>query len=137
MKGIVVCVNYDDLLRITLPLNMRHLTECLVVSAPGDKRTASIVAATPSANLYVTDAFYRKGAKFNKGAALEEGFDALGRDGWILVWDADTILPESVPMADTLDPLKLYGAKRRVLVDPKEYQPKLDLKSAQRLAASL
>ncbi len=76
----------------------------------------------PSARCHVTDLFTRDRAAFNKGAALEQGFDALGRDGWILIWDADTLFPDSVPFID-LHPAKLYGAKRRILEDPRKWSP--------------
>lgn len=113
VKGIVVCVDYDDYLSVTLPRNARHLTNILVVTSPADKRTQDVVKTVPSARCFLTDAFTRGGKQFNKGAALEEAFDALGRDGWILVWDADTLLPDSVPF-DGLDPARLYGSKRRL-----------------------
>jgi len=114
VRGIVVCVDYDDLLRITLPRNLRFLREVLVVTSPGDARTRDIVNATPGARLHVTDAFYRHGAQFNKGAAMEEGFDALGREGWIWVWDADILLPEDWTWPDA-DPSCLYGTRRHML----------------------
>lgn len=114
IKGLVVCVDYDDYLSLTLPANMRHFTECVVVTSPADERTRSVVASVPSARLFVTDAFTRHGKRFNKGAAIEEAFDALGRDGWTLVHDADTLLPSSLTLAPIMDPSKLYGAKRRL-----------------------
>jgi hypothetical protein len=122
MKGIVVSVNYDDLLGVTLPRNARHLTEIVVVTTPQDKRTQAVVAAVPSARCFLTDAFTRKGERFNKGAAIEEAFDALGRDGWILIWDADILLPESVDWSSA-DPTKLYGAKRRMFHDARRWLP--------------
>lgn len=117
MKGIVTSVDHDDLLSVTLPRNMRHLTHCIVVTSPGDLKTQAVAAAVPGVRCFVTDAFTRNGASFNKGAALEAGFDALGRDGFILVWDADILLPDSVPWG-AANPAKLYGAKRRLLNDP-------------------
>lgn len=122
IKGITVSVGYDDLLAITLPKNARHLTEIVVVTSPDDWRTREVVASVPSARCHVTDAFTRHGARFNKGAALEEGFDALGRDGWILVWDADILLPDRFA-PNGLDPSKLYGAERRILPDPSAIPP--------------
>lgn len=124
-KGIVVCVGYDDLLALTLPKNARHMTEIVVVTTPEDMKTRAVIADIPNARPFLTDAFYRDGAKFNKGAAIEEGFDALGRDGWILIHDADTMLPNSVPF-DNLDPAKLYGARRRMLDEPARYSDSLD-----------
>jgi hypothetical protein len=122
VRGIVVCVNYDDLLSITLPRNLRHLRECLVVTSPDDVRTQELVRTTPGARLHVTDAFSRHGATFNKGLALEEGFDVLGREGWILIWDADILLPDRLPL-DRLKFGSLHGARRRMLEDPARWHP--------------
>lgn len=125
IRGILVCVEYDDLLEITLASNLQHLDEVLVVTAPADTQTQALVAATPRARLHVTDAFYRQGAEFNKGLALEEGFDALGREGWILVLDADILLPPQLHWPER-DPQQLYGARRRMLDDVTRWSPSLD-----------
>jgi len=117
VKGIVVSVEYDDLLAITLPRNARHLTEIVVVTSPADARTQEVVRSVPSARCFITDAFTRNGESFNKGAALEEAFDDLGRDGWIVIWDADILFPNSMPFVD-LDERYLYGAPRRLLERP-------------------
>lgn len=124
MTGLVVCVEYDDLLAVTLPANMRHLRECLVVTSPGDVRTRALVAGIPAARCFVTDLFYRGGAHFNKGRAVEAAFDVLGRDaGWVLIWDADTLLPDDMRDAATLDPACLYGARRRMCEGPDHAPP--------------
>ena len=125
LRGILVCVEYDDLLEITLPRNLQCLDEVLVVTSPADLRTQALVAATPRARLHVTDAFYRRGAEFNKGWALEEGFDAMGREGWILILDADIVLPPGRAWPDR-DPQRLYGARRRMLDDVSQWSPTLD-----------
>ncbi len=138
MRGICVCVHYDDLLRITLVRNMRHLTECLVVTHPEDAKTLEVVASVPGARAYCTDAFYRDGAKFNKGLAMEEGFDALGRggpdpyDGWVLIWDADILLPEVVTHDSGLQRGRLYSANRLILEDPAKWSPQFDWRHADR-----
>lgn len=124
LKGILTCCGYDDLLRHTLHVNARHLTEVVVVTSFDDHKTEAVVADVPNARCFKTDAFYRNGAKFNKGAAIEEGFDALGREGWILIFDADVVFPDSLPL-DNLNPAKLYGARRRMMDDPRQYTPGL------------
>jgi hypothetical protein len=123
-RGITVCVHYDDLLAITLPRNARHLTEIVVVTTTDDYKTHAIVEQVPNARCFKTDAFYRFGAKFAKGLAWEEGVENLGREGWILGFDADTLFPESMP----LDPVKgtLYTPIRRLLDDPTKWHPDLD-----------
>jgi hypothetical protein len=64
--------------------------------------------------LFRTDAFTRDGACFNKGAAIEEGFDALGRWGWILLLDADIVLPSTLEPGP-LCPDVIYTMRRRQL----------------------
>lgn len=130
VRGIVVCVHYDDLLAITLPRNIRFLSECLVVTSPDDVRTKELVASIPNCRLFETDLFYRNGAKFNKGAALEAGMDILGRDGWILIWDADTLFPENMVLHPKIKPGNLYGPPRLILDDPKQWSPEFEWKCA-------
>jgi hypothetical protein len=124
-RGIVVCVGFDDLLAITLPRNMRFLSECVVVTSPDDIRTQELVKKIPDCRLHITDSFYANGAKFNKGLGMEEGFDVLGRDGWIQIWDADILFPEHFKLPD-LSVGMLYGAQRLVLNDPKQWKPEFN-----------
>jgi len=123
-KSLVVCVEYDDFLEITLPRNAKHFVDTLVVTSPTDKRTQAI-AERCGCNVLATDAFYRYGASFNKGLAVEEGFEKLGRDGWICVWDADIVLPERWDVASA-DPECLYVPIRRMLADPKKFVDGMD-----------
>ena len=112
MKALTVCVDYDDLLALTLPRNLQHLEEVLVVTAPQDERTKALVEETRGARCYITDAFYRGGAQFNKGAAVEEAFDQLGREGWMCIIDADTLLPQAVSWPNEVG--FIYSAPRRM-----------------------
>ncbi|MFZ5832412.1 MAG: glycosyltransferase family A protein [Planctomycetota bacterium] len=112
-RALTVSVEYDDLLRTTLPAMCRHFAEVLVVTSPSDVRT-QVLAESHGARVLVTDAFYRQEARFNKGLAVEEGFDALGRTGWICVIDADILLPERIGELDA-QPGRLYQPHRRIL----------------------
>jgi len=105
-KSIVICVDYADHLAKTI-VNARHFSETLIVTAPHDAATREYP------NTYVTDAFYRNGAHFNKGAAMEEAFNVIGRAGWICTWDADILLPDDLQLPE-LDPWTLYSAPRRM-----------------------
>ena len=89
------------------------MTSITVITTPDDHRTQEIVKQVPSATCYVTDAFTRNGKMFNKGLAIEEAFDTMDCTDWILIWDADTLLPSSLPTSG-LNPTMLYGAKRRL-----------------------
>ncbi len=130
IRGITVAVGrwYASTLAVTLVRNMRHLTECLVVSAPGDEAVKAVVAKVPGASVFETNSFYENGAIFNKGLSMERGFDVMGREGWIAVVDADILLPDSLPL-DGLRPDTLYGARRRVLEDVSKWGPDLDWKT--------
>jgi hypothetical protein len=126
MKAIMVCVDYADLLEVTLERNVGFFDKILVVSTERDAATKSLVDQYRGTrvSLYNTDAFYRDGADFNKGLAMEEGFDVLGRDGWITILDADIVLP--VDFHDQItkyvtDPQFIYGPYRRMCVKPEAW----------------
>ena len=117
-KAILTCVEYHDILGLTLPINAHHFESVTVVTTPGDKKTQEVVDKIPNATCHLTEAFYAHGREFfNKGASIEEGFHATGRDGWILALDADIVLPEKTEMLN-LNEQKIYGANRRILADP-------------------
>lgn len=124
VRGIVTCLDYDDYLRITLPRNMRHLAECVVVTAPRDERTKAVARSIPNVRVVETEAFFRAGAKFNKGAAINVGLEAMDLSGWVLIWDADTLFPDGLRF-DGIEPGNLYSCQRRMLKDAARWSPKL------------
>lgn len=129
IKGIVVCIDYSDLLSITLPRNISHLSECLVITSPDDHDTQQLVKSMSESmanvDCLITNAFYRYGAHFNKGLALEEGFNLLRRDGWILIWDADIVFPDPMPLPE-LEIGKLYSPHRRDLIKVDTFSDELE-----------
>lgn len=139
LRGLTVSVGqwYADLLAITLVRNMRHLVECVVVTAPDDPAIA-VATQVPGVRVSVTDAFTRPDAngvrpRFNKGLAIEEsGFDFMGRQGWIVIWDSDCLFPDLIPFANLREGF-LNGARRRMLEDPAQWHPGLDWSQCQRL----
>jgi hypothetical protein len=124
MKLLTVSVEYDDFLAITLPVNRKHFSRVLVVTTPDDRKSQQ-VAMDNDAEVYCTDAFYRNEASFNKGLAVEEGWDQIGRSGWLVGMDADIVLPDRLPIRD-IRPGFLYGAHRRMLADPRKLSTDLD-----------
>ncbi len=142
-KIITTCVNRAQYLRHTLPTWRLHSDNILVVTTFGDYDTHQ-VALDNDVQLFHTDAFFFDGTQkkyvydgtvFNKSRALEYGFDALGRDGWMLILDADIVLPKSTHggginpgcgwlgtlfYSSMFDPACLYSPWRRVhsLFDP-------------------
>lgn len=95
LRAVIVCVDYSDFLSLTLPYNRDHFDEVLVVTSPHDKETLR-VAQENHCSRYVTDAFYRNGASFNKWLALEEALDHFRREGWICLKDADVLWPKDL-----------------------------------------
>lgn len=116
MRAILVSVDYADLLAVTLPYNRHHFDEVTIVTTPSDTATRELAAAH-DARIYATDAFYDDGATFNKWKALEQGLDAMGRDGWICLMDADVLWPNSLPLGFCLEAGRLYTPLRRMFTD--------------------
>ncbi len=112
MRAILVSVDYADLLRITLPYNIHHFEEAWVVTSKSDPETAKAVmemqARQLPVSIFATDAFYDDGAVFNKWKALEQGLDAMGRHGWLVVMDADILWPKWLRQAEGTDGLTFY-----------------------------
>lgn len=116
----MVCVEYGDLLEITLPWNLMHFKEILVVTTPWDHRTANAVKTCGgNVGLYYTDSFYSNGALFNKWLALEEGIDSFGRHGVLSILDADILWPRdpSISRLKNFEEGYLYSPARRLQHD--------------------
>ena len=84
LRAILVCVDYADLLGLTMPYNRHHFSELMVVTSPQDKDTIAL-APKLKAQLHVTESFYDNGADFNKWKGLEEALDALEADHQFLL----------------------------------------------------
>lgn len=109
MRAIMVCVDFADILAVTLPYNRHHFEEVWIVTDFKDEKTMEVIKGTDT-YYFRTDAFYRNGAKFNKWAALEEGLDAMGRRGWLCVMDADVLWPKKVGfVSETEMSLQFHG----------------------------
>lgn len=129
LECLIVCVNYDDLLKITLPQTTAVLKlSPVVVTSVADKATYR-VAHRHGARVIQTDAFYRDDAAFNKAAALNaavgSGLVELG--GWILTLDADIFLHDGtrrIIMDEATDKSCLYGAPRIVFRSQAEWDTK-------------
>lgn len=115
MNAIMVAVDYTDLLRITLPYNRHYFDKVVVVTDPRCAYEVWDVCMANDAHCYATDAFYRRGAHFNKWLALEEGLDHMGRNGWICLMDADVLWPKVTDLTRHLQPGFLYSPLRRMM----------------------
>lgn len=116
LRAILVSVDYTDLLRVTLPYNRHHFSEVMIITSYEDAVNVRPVAEANNARLFVTDAFYRAGASFNKWLALEEGLDVYGRHGFLCLMDADVLWPKVAPITPEVG--KIYTPLRHILADP-------------------
>lgn len=111
LEAIVVCVNYADYLNVTLPYLKKVVDRVLVITDCEDDETAA-VSDKHAVSILRTNVFYRDGAPFNKGAAINEGLKHLDGSGWVLHIDADIVLTEPLPLKE-LDPDTLYTVLRK------------------------
>lgn len=117
--SIVVCVEYDDMLRLTLPHNAQRFEKTFVITTPEDTATLSVVRETQGAYQYATRAFYDNGDHFNKGRAIDDLLQLLADwrlwVGWCCHWDADILLPAnfSYQLAKPLEVECLYAPRCR------------------------
>jgi glycosyltransferase involved in cell wall biosynthesis len=63
------------------------------VTGKDDIRTWEVAEANYGARVVFTDAMYGRGRRFSLGAAINEGLKSLKLDDWVLVIDADIMLP--------------------------------------------
>jgi hypothetical protein len=115
MKAVIVCVDYADFLEQTLPYNRHHFEEVCIVTTSKDLETHR-VAKQNDAILLQTNIFYERKAFFDKYSALEEGFDRIGREGWLAIIDADIVFPKQLSF-ENLQVGNIYGTVRRMWSD--------------------
>src|ERR1700722_16164071 len=92
LQAVIVCVNYSDFLKHTLPNNIHHFDRIVVVTDEGDTKTQSLCRSL-SAPCVRTDEFYVGEDRFNKGRGINLGLAHLMPGTWILQLDADVVLP--------------------------------------------
>ncbi|WP_197454673.1 class I SAM-dependent methyltransferase [Stieleria varia] len=119
IEAVVVSVNYSDYLAQTLPILMRYVDQAVVVTDHDDPETARVVSRNPGAKVVKTDQFYRNGARFNKGAAINVGLKELHRDNWVLLLDADIGITQPIPIPQ--DRRTIWGVTRRKVVGPERF----------------
>jgi hypothetical protein len=111
-KAVMVCVDFSDVLSVTLPFNRSQFESILVVTHPDDKKTIS-VANQFGADVLLTTVFYEKGAVFNKFHAIELGLERNGRSGSLAILDCDVLFPRNMrPWIKRLG--CLYTPRRRM-----------------------
>lgn len=95
-NAVIISVEYGDILELTLPYNLPFFTDCVVVTTEADTKTIEVCQQN-NVRCHCTDIFYRRRAVFNKFAAVEEGLNVIGKRDWMLVLDADILIPRRRP----------------------------------------
>ena len=92
IDAIIVSVDYNDFLILTLENNIKYLENITVVTSSNDTLCKEICDKF-GVKCVITDRMYEDGAKFNKGKAINDGIKSIKNPEWILLLDADIILP--------------------------------------------
>lgn len=117
---VIVSVDYNDLLEITLGHNRNIFDSITVVTSSSDKKCVEICEKM-DAKVVVTDSMYSEGAEFNKGKAINEGISSLKDPEFVLLLDADIIVPDfdfSLPLEENT----IYYRDRIMLRDYDSYE---------------
>lgn len=114
IECVIVCHDYSDFLRHTLPHNKHLFDKIVVVTSPEDLETKR-VCEFYHVECVRTDVMKTAEGKFCKGAGINAGLAKLDKDGWVLHLDADIWLPPQTRIllerAD-LNPQMVYGIDR-------------------------
>lgn len=113
MRAIIVSVDYDDLLEITLPYNRHHFSNVIVVTSLSNRKSVLKICNKSNCEVLSTDLFYEDGADFNKWRALEWALDVIRRYGIICLMDADVLWPKKINLVPQLG--NLYVPRRRII----------------------
>ena len=117
---IIVSVNYNDFLIVSLENNIRFFDRITVVTSSSDFLCQKICKKF-GVNCVVTDKMYENGAVFNKGKAINKGIKSISNPDYILLLDADILVMENIDI-DTLDEKTLYTSDRYFIPDYKSYK---------------
>jgi len=94
LEGVVVSVGCADFLDLTLGWNIKHFDKFVVVTGSADVDTQN-VAKKYGATLVISDRYKENRASLNKGKLVNDGVANLDYDDWVLLTDADILLPSN------------------------------------------
>lgn len=115
MRSISVCVDFHDILNLTLKHQHHHFHSMTFVTSPEFySSTYEVTREFPNTQVLQTDLFYADGAIFNKYRALEWGLDQIGRYGWMCILDVDIIWPKLLDLSRYLRRGYLYSPLRHI-----------------------
>lgn len=116
---IIVSVNYNDFLIVSLENNIDIFENITVVTSSSDFLCQKICEKF-GVNCVVTDVMYENNAVFNKGKAINEGIRSIPDPDYILLLDADILVMEQINL-DLLEEDVLYTSDRYMVTDYQKY----------------
>lgn len=123
LEAVTVCVNYSDILALTMPFNKSVIDNWIIVTDTKDRDTKKL-CDYHNIQCIQTDVFYDSEEIFNKGRGINKGFDKFNLKGWCLHLDADILLKADTKKLlsyDDLDIDTLYSVDRIDIVGREEY----------------
>ncbi len=124
LEAITVAINYSDYLELTLPENISYFDNYNILTIEEDKETIELCNKYGANCIIVDNPFGKNGFSFDKGYVIQEGLRNLKFFDWILLLDADIIVPTNfreLLNLDSLDMNILHGASRSFAWDYNEY----------------
>jgi hypothetical protein len=128
VECLVVCLNYDDYLARTLPWNKPELGRMVVATGEEDRRTRRLCREL-GVECYLAPRIHEDGAPFAKGKSINDALRWMKPKDWVLLIDADILLPRGwrgALRAHVLNPGVLYYTRRFGPKDPGQAQQFFD-----------
>lgn len=122
LEAVTVCVGFSDILAATMPFNKQVLDNWTIVTSKDDEDTKKLCSYY-NIRCIETDEMYEDGHIFNKGKAINVGFEYFTLKGWCIHLDADILLPANLKSLLSYSDLEtdcLYGIDRIDVVGRKE-----------------
>ena len=112
---VTVCVDYEDFLSFTLPKNLPLLDSIHVVTELNRVQKLTAVPYISDKKVTVVGANgIQNDAGFNKGFGIDLALRTCDLNNWVLLLDADVVLPgDFASKLGTLDREYFYGCRRR------------------------
>ncbi len=115
LEAVTVCVGFSDFLAESVKWNAAHFERWVIVTTPEDRATIELCRRR-NLQCVTTREFDRQSdGTFNKGRGISIGLNHLSTDCFVLLLDADVVLPPATrQMLEVahLDPACIYGADR-------------------------
>lgn len=131
--GVVTCVNYSDTLIYSLESCKKIFEKVFVITDTMDTITPQVCEGFDFVECIQSDCFCKNDAKFNKGAAINQGLRKIpiDKDNWVLIFDADivfTLQSSYILSTNDFGLNSLYGAVRNSISNIKSYEKFIEKK---------